>query len=99
PSEMCTLSLHDALPISPEVEPDVRDVVSPAAGRDPAHLGRVRGALERPSQQVEPVRVAEVGRAHVEEAQVLDVLRRLQELEELRSEEHTSELQSPDHLV
>src|SRR5258708_5770965 len=60
-TEIYTLSLHDALPIS-------------AAEREPA-------ARRRPSEVTEPEVLAAL-RAHG-----------------WRSEEHTSELQSPDHLL
>src|SRR5207244_11491884 len=83
PSDSYTLSLRDALPISPQV----------ADGR--------RG--KRLHQLVVPRRLPRV-RVHVAAESVLVPLRpRVRvpvEIEmDLRSEEHTSELQSPDHLV
>src|SRR5256885_7402066 len=69
-TEIYTLSLHDALPIS--------------AGQRPAR----RGAA------VPPVRHADLDRGAVPRREVLGVL-----LGRERSEEHTSELQSPCNLV
>src|SRR5258708_22996761 len=94
PTEIYTLSLHDALPICPA--PARRD---PRAGADlrapgqtPAGLGRLaRGGRVRPRRPPRPARDAGQRRQDADEARGDDV--------GLRSEEHTSELQSPDHLV
>src|SRR5947208_5921739 len=57
-------------------------------------LFRSRCAIRSVMKQV---REAVVG--IVEKLTVADLCERARELQELRSEEHTSELQSPDHLV
>src|SRR5258708_39912952 len=71
-TEIYTLSLHDALPISrPVVADEKRRAPAILQGADfDAGFGRLRGELPRVSDEVHH-----------------------------RSEEHTSELQSPDHLV
>src|SRR5438552_14867783 len=68
PTEIYTLSLHDALPICPR---------RPPSGRSPR---RPSGSEPAPTDRPSP-----------------GPLRRL--MADPRSEEHTSELQSPDHLV
>src|SRR5258708_37147640 len=69
-TEIYTLSLHDALPISP---PRTKSRLEPARREEPESLA-------------EPVRVPRAARRRTTERA-------------RRSEEHTSELQSPDHLV
>src|SRR5438552_14705057 len=76
PTEIYTLSLHDALPISTGAEVPVAMLES---ARDHMFPG-ARFYLPTASIQ--------------DEGAVLKAARRL-----FRSEEHTSELQSPDHLV
>src|SRR5438552_11327259 len=69
-TEIYTLSLHDALPISSDARPSAPPI--------PAHRRRARSPHLLQEQQSLPV---------------WEAFRRS------RSEEHTSELQSPDHLV
>src|SRR2546426_8261775 len=79
-TEIYTLSLHDALPISP-----VADCVP------------VRIDGSRPSAGIRPSPVTTRRRARVHAEEADDLLGQAQE--RLRSEEHTSELQSPCNLV
>src|SRR5690348_18005553 len=80
-TEIYTLFLHDALPISGGVRADRR-----------ARRARLRSRADRP--EAEPpsgdrrLRHASARRPHADPARL-----------RLRSEEHTSELQSPVHLV
>src|SRR5258708_26542830 len=74
-TEIYTLSLHDALPIS---------VGGEAVLADKALIA----AIEEHSDEIE-----------IELAENADPQVLLAKLVESRSEEHTSELQSPDHLV
>src|SRR2546430_4523737 len=82
-TEIYTLSLHDALPISPcpRTSPTVRGSV----GRRPAAPRSDARRRTGPRQARDPGRAGR-GRAS-------------QPLHELRSEEHTSELQSQSNLV
>src|SRR5207244_13397605 len=70
PPHTYTLSLHDALPISPKITL----VKEPEA--------QLRGGLRADHPEI-----------------VLEPVGQTQAAAQLRSEEHTSELQSPDHLV
>src|SRR5207244_9647029 len=82
-TELYTLSLHDALPIS-------------VRGDEPALLGSPglrRGGPARARAHARAIRGAD-GRIIRGGA-----ARATREWDALRSEEHTSELQSPDHLV
>src|SRR5205807_6402955 len=95
----CTLSLHDALPISGQKPRPVG--AARAAGIELGVDVVVAGVIEvRPSGVAVRYRLVDVdtGRVlladHVEGG-VADLLR----LQESRSEEHTSELQSPCNLV
>src|SRR5207244_12252661 len=91
-----TLPLHDALPISlgnsagrratRQADAPVRD---PHPGRPPAHARNRRGGRQRPP----PARYPALHLSAPMTKPTLEFLKRL------RSEEHTSELQSPDHLV
>src|SRR5947208_7601743 len=83
PTEIYTLSLHDALPISRErtgrgrsCRNDTAHSCPPMCGRRSA--GRIQSALPDELPTRIPARSGPGGH---------------------RSEEHTSELQSPDHLV
>src|SRR5258708_29600258 len=78
PTEICPLSLHDALPISPMAAPPVC----------PASCGLRPGAVVpfRPRCDALPPPPAWSKRNNNARPKA-------------RSEEHTSELQSPDHLV
>src|SRR5690348_18420682 len=79
-TEIYTLSLHDALPISPE--PEVAAKVEPAAEKlEPAKTETV--AAEPQTFTATPEATVAQPDMHARE----------------RSEEHTSELQSPVHLV
>src|SRR5438876_3654805 len=73
-TEIYTLSLHDALPISAK-----------------AHLGRASGASDGQRQSLRFV-IGTQGLLRFDDAQSSN-------LRKMRSEEHTSELQSPVHLV
>ncbi len=76
-------------PEAPEEDRDVRDVVASAAARDPADVDGVREAdgprqpLERAAQPLEPERVAEREKALALGPQVVQVLRRAEQLEQL----------------
>src|SRR2546430_9920742 len=83
-TEIYTLSLHDALPISADVQRDHNGAHSMAAevdGHPLRHIGR-------PEQDA-------VARAHAASLQ----LARDAAAQPVRSEEHTSELQSQSNLV
>src|SRR5207244_12470097 len=98
PSPPCLapLSLHDALPI---FDPEVLDLV---LVRDPErllHLDLDRQPVAVPSALARDVPPAHRVKARVQVLEraspyVMDARPRVR-----RSEEHTSELQSPDHLV
>src|SRR5207244_5368447 len=97
PSTTCTstLSLHDALPISvPQGLHHLHEFLAPCIAVGMAYLPRaaivLRCAREPRGHDVP-------GRAAV--AYVVDRGELPREVEGFRSEEHTSELQSPDHLV
>src|SRR5947208_7484910 len=81
--EIYTLSLHDALPISDEVYEDL------AFARQ--HIG----AWSLPGMAVRTVVVSSLSKSHALPAFRLGWVVG----PPARSEEHTSELQSPDHLV
>src|SRR5207244_8192490 len=96
PSQLYALSLHDALPIFADLGCDLR--LDPEA---------ILAQVER-TEDVGPERL--VARLHVGERRVVEEACEQREEavadempEEVRalwrSEEHTSELQSPDHLV
>src|SRR5207244_13240333 len=85
PSAHYTLSLHDALPISLAVHDELGQR-TPVGDHD-RQLARHRLGHGEPEPLHRGRKEEEVG-----EVVVLD-------LRALRSEEHTSELQSPDHLV
>src|SRR5690606_41892560 len=76
PTEIYTLSLHDALPIYDEVHVRVELRRAPDVGAAPVLLRKTR--------EQQPLVDADVAHA---------------ELARLRSEEHTSELQSRENLV
>src|SRR5207244_11399565 len=88
------LSLHDALPIS--INPQDSNAVA------------LLGCLYRQNGRVEEA-AALLNKAHEQRPDDLDIVFQLgllaqsqgdnQQALKLRSEEHTSELQSPDHLV
>src|SRR5207244_10732611 len=82
-TSLCTLSLHDALPIWRPAEPEC-SVATESRPR------RVHDLLRHRRRRVSP--------GHVPPARQHRGQRRRDRLEG-RSEEHTSELQSPDHLV
>src|SRR5690348_18184548 len=89
PAELYTLSLHDALPISVRAAQDigtfgVGDGGQAAAEAEPP--GQVHPGL-RPGE--DPGDRAQVGQVHGGRSAIRPP----------RSEEHTSELQSPVHLV
>src|SRR5258708_12195720 len=89
PPEISPLSLHDALPISPHY--GVSTGFGALASRPiPPEL---RAQLQRSL-----VRSHAAGSGPEVEAEVVRAMMLLR-LSTLRSEEHTSELQSPDHLV
>ena len=68
---------------TPQEQTDVRDVVSSAAGRYRARVQRVGDGLERSAQQFEALGVAQVRCAQILRAQVVEVLRGGEQLEEL----------------
>src|SRR5258708_17162459 len=74
-TEIYTLSLHDALPISR------------SRSRAPTTVSYTDGLLPRPRSLSIPARAWAAANRNTRAATYL------------RSEEHTSELQSPDHLV
>src|SRR5258708_36032230 len=82
-TEIYTLSLHDALPIS-ILQPRGHLCLPTRGAR------ALRGGGAKPARAVRAARTAPHARSRN-----LHSLRR----DRLRSEEHTSELQSPDHLV
>src|SRR5207244_13607091 len=86
-----TLSLHDALPISHEVERRRLGV----AALDPQHEASATGLRLIPLDL--DTRRLQVAREGVDTAHLVPGRRRA--VVHARSEEHTSELQSPDHLV
>ena len=67
----------------PEEQADMRDVEPPGAGRDAAHLRRVRAGVERAVGQLGGRGVAHGGGGRRRVAHVVHVLRRRQALEEL----------------
>src|SRR5258708_11397810 len=77
-TEIYTLSLHDALPISPHFL-----AIHAPAELGPTLFAGVAYALVRAASRLISTPVPRVSQSSVRE----------------RSEEHTSELQSPDHLV
>src|SRR5258708_25330525 len=89
PPEISTLPLHDALPISAEFPPRLgaaQPLVERIAPRPFAEFGRDRigrDDLRLPISGAEALREGLCARPAAER----------------RSEEHTSELQSPDHLL
>src|SRR5207244_13182918 len=86
PTDLYTPSLHDALPIYGLVIPSAQIVISPDA-----EAGEVAGHVRKPAQTARRRRTG-IDRSG-------DAGRASQLLVADRSEEHTSELQSPDHLV
>src|SRR5438034_8300735 len=90
PTALYTLSLHDALPISPSLQPEGPDQVVDVRARE---VEAARGVDHVPALRLEGV---------VQEAD-LEAAGRLLEggcpLRLGRSEEHTSELQSHSELV
>src|SRR5258708_7811669 len=76
-TEIYTLSLHDALPISYEV---AADFLADAFG------GLFAGQQIGPYKIISPLAAGGMGEVYLAQ-------------DSRRSEEHTSELQSPDHLV
>src|SRR5207244_12145035 len=84
-----TLSLHDALPISQERRLSNQDRQPGVVRRSPLRLQRPRG--RRPEAGALPAG----GRLYLQVSR----WRRQSLASARRSEEHTSELQSPDHLV
>src|SRR5438552_10087558 len=84
PTPLSTLSLHDALPISRAVQPRAVHGARHAADGEALQPGE-------PARHLEAVRARLLG--DLERAAVRHVGYAA------RSEEHTSELQSPDHLV
>src|SRR5207244_8474339 len=91
PTVVCTLSLHDALPISP-VSGGMATVTPSLSSswRMPASCSSV---ISRFSSTLS----SEDGR--LISSSSMGSLLSVVECHVLRSEEHTSELQSPDHLV
>src|SRR5207244_13576997 len=84
-SPICTLSLHDALPISREGSPD--RLVGGAVGRERREPERHPQHAHHGQRRCDEDLGAEPDPSDPSSARVR------------RSEEHTSELQSPDHLV
>src|SRR5207244_12199151 len=90
------LSLHDALPIFLLLH----SLEHESGKSTPLLLGRLRDLGEGKSDGLKHFRRREIG-SRDEIAERLRVLRidRTVQSDAVRSEEHTSELQSPDHLV
>src|SRR5207244_13021554 len=86
PFEQCSLSLHDALPISEEISL----ILDTAEG--------FKEVSERPVKKVPALRGQLVINLFMEASTRTRVSFEIAE-KRLRSEEHTSELQSPDHIV
>src|SRR5207244_11892152 len=84
PTETCSLSLHDALPIYSKPRK------YEAVGRSACQTGGRHSSSPRPASCVPTSRTE---RSSTARWRVAPVSRRR------RSEEHTSELQSPDHLL
>src|SRR5690606_42016775 len=92
-AEVCTLSLHDALPILMPVE----DVFS-ITGRGTVATGRVERGVIKVGDPVEIVGMQEEKLTSTVTG--VEMFRKLLEQAEAgRSEEHTSELQSRENLV
>src|SRR5690606_42140129 len=96
PPQLCTLSLHDALPIYPgegvEIVVDQRlagDGDHPAIGLD---LVALLALAERPALELSAF-------THLQQLGRFAELHPVHRLEVGRSEEHTSELQSRENLV
>src|SRR5207244_11520144 len=87
--EIYTLSLHDALPISPGVEE--QGTPGPRGGCGRVDLRERR----RPREDVRDAPLRDQGREPGRRGRAAAPRAR----GAARSEEHTSELQSPDHLV
>src|SRR3989454_12031571 len=80
-TEIYTLSLHDALPISQQLERLEKDLQQKAGQQQSGQYAQESRALREAADQLRELQAKE------------------QELERKRSEEHTSELQSPCNLV
>src|SRR5690606_40998245 len=90
---LCSLSLHDALPIYGFAERDDAALVPGALDEDPLDLLEVE-------ERVRPQRFAQVVElAVVVRHEALHLLPPLEPVVGARSEEHTSELQSRENLV
>src|SRR5207244_11758636 len=89
--ETSTLSLHDALPIS---------FGHPFSGRDLILLLGGLFLLWKSTREIHDKLEGEEGRQNVKAGATFGgVIVQIALLDIVRSEEHTSELQSPDHLV
>src|SRR5207244_12814249 len=93
PTALYPLSLHDALPISlgPASDGFERRLQLAPLGRERVLHPYRRLRNDRPDDDAFPLEFAQPLRQHA----VAD----LRDVAAQRSEEHTSELQSPDHLV
>src|SRR5690606_41687833 len=97
PPELCTLSLHDALPIF-EAHADLLDIAT--QGSQQGRLAPVdTGQQNQPVEGV-VLRLAVPDRSEGTAEQLIDILDIQLGVQRIaRSEEHTSELQSRENLV
>ena len=68
---------------APQEQADVGNVVLAAPVVDVAHFGGARRALEGRADQIELIEIAQIGRDLIEQANVIHVLRRRENLKEL----------------
>src|SRR5207244_11543191 len=88
------LSLHDALPILPDPsDPDLRESHQRASWAQIPCQRSIAPSTRR------PIAAASLGGSWLVSCSTMSQLRYLASASASRSEEHTSELQSPDHLV
>src|SRR5439155_22540666 len=93
PTDIYTLSLHDALPISPPLSPPFSHTTPLYCERD----GRDSGTPAIQSTHITECQALTLGSGTTLKVPLQRVARA--QKESLRSEEHTSELQSRGHLV
>src|SRR3989454_4908713 len=102
PTEIYTLSLHDALPISQREQQERQGREHPQgsdAYRHPEPAAQRRLHAPQPQQRGELERQRRGVEQHVGREQPAERQQRETRIHDGRSEEHTSELQSPCNLV
>src|SRR5205814_9991804 len=97
-ADLKTLSLHDALPISKKFQRRKRSMKvkpKPSSSAKKTFTQEERAAIQERAREVK----AEERRAADKAGGESELLAKIAEMQESRSEEHTSELQSLRHLV